>query len=169
MERTKDIYERLRPPTPTPVDELCSCAGEPPIKLMTMRQVDGFNPLHCLDCNLEVPPERLGVNVDLVEAIARWDAEHGAIEKLELLSGEYEQWARDQLLDANSPTNRDGREVARRLDEYRRCYFWFFQPDSDHDWEPRVTCPVCGEPLERYDSGIFPQLLCERDKVVLVG
>ena len=169
MAHTPDIYERLRPPGPTPEDEVCSCEGEPPIKLMTMRQVDAFNPIHCLDCNLEVPPERLGLDVDLVQAIAGWDAEHGAIETLELQSGDYEMWARARLLDPESPTNVEGRELARRLNERRRCFMWFFQPDSDDDWRPRTTCPVCGDELEQYEHGIFPQLLCERDRLALVG
>ncbi len=169
MARTPDVYERLRQPGPTPEDEVCSCADEPPIKLMSMRDVDGFNPIHCLNCNLEVPPERVGIDSDLVQAIAAWDAEHGAIETLELQSGEYEMWARARLLDPASPTNVEGRELARRLNERRRCYMWFFQPQSDDDWQPRETCPVCGDELERYDQGIFPQLLCERDRLVLVG
>ncbi|HEY3185118.1 MAG TPA: hypothetical protein VGJ77_19920 [Gaiellaceae bacterium] len=46
MESQTDIYERLRPPALTPEEKLCSCTGEPPIKLMTMRQVSGFNPIH---------------------------------------------------------------------------------------------------------------------------
>jgi len=73
MERTNDVYERLRPPEPA--EDVCSCPGEPPIKLMTIRDVRGFNPIHCLDCNLEVPPERLAIDRRLVEAIASWDME----------------------------------------------------------------------------------------------
>jgi hypothetical protein len=73
-----------------------------------MRQVAGFNPIHCLDWNLEVPPERLSLTADLAEEIASWDWEHGAIETLELASGEYEEWARLRLLDPASPTNAEG-------------------------------------------------------------
>ena len=148
---------------------MCSCTAAPPIKLMSMRDVQSFNPIHCLNCNLEVPPERVGIDHDLVQAIAAWDAEHGAIGTLELQSGEYEMWARARLLDPESPTNVEGRELARRLNERRRCYVWFFQPQSDDDWQPRETCPVCGDELEHYEQGIFPQLLCERDRLVLVG
>jgi predicted nucleic acid-binding Zn ribbon protein len=164
-----DIYEWLRPPAPTSEDEVCSCSGEPPIKLMSMRSVSGFNPIHCLDCNREVPPERLVLDLDMIQAIAFWDAGHGAIETLELQSGQYETWARARLLDPESPTNAEGRELAQRLNERRRCYMWFFQPESDDDWRPRETCPVCGNALEHYEHGIFPQLLCERDRLVLVG
>jgi hypothetical protein len=28
---------------------------------------------------------------------------------------------------------------------------------------------VCGDPLKRYDEGIFAQLICEQDRIVLVG
>ncbi len=52
-----DPYFKLRSPEPTPPDELCTCLGVPPIKLMCAL---GYNPVHCMDCNLEVPPERLG-------------------------------------------------------------------------------------------------------------
>jgi Zn-ribbon-containing, possibly nucleic-acid-binding protein (DUF2310) len=169
MASGRDNYEPLGQPGTRPEDEVCSCVGEPPIKLMSMRQVGGFNPIHCLDCNLEVPPERVGLDVDLVQAIACWDAEHGAIETLELQSGAYETWARAQLLDPQSPTNVEGRELAQRLNVRRRCFMWFFQAQSDDAWQARETCPVCGDLLEAYPNGIFPQLLCERDRLVLVG
>jgi len=164
-----DIYARLRPPKATPEGEICSCSGTPPIKLMSMRQVGGFNPVHCLNCNLEVPPERLALSADLVEEIAHWDWEHGALETLELASGSYEEWARSRLLDPDSATNTAGRALAVKVSVLRACYFWFFQPQADDTWQPRKTCPVCAEPLECYDLGIFPQLLCEHDRLVLVG
>jgi hypothetical protein len=169
MESGGDIYAKLRPREPTPLDEICSCPGEPPIKLMSMRQVGGFNPIHCLDCNLEVPPERLALTAEMVEEVAYWDWERGAIETLELASGAYEGWARNRLLDPEGETNVDGRVLAEKLTPIRSCYLWFFQPESDEEWTARTTCPVCGEPLEPYPGGIFRQLLCERDRLVLVG
>jgi hypothetical protein len=39
----------------------------------------------------------------------------------------------------------------------------------DEGFVPRSTCPVCGEVLVPYDEGVFPQLICERDRLVLVG
>ena len=167
MERTNDVYERLRPPEPA--EDVCSCPSEPPIKLMTIRDVRGFNPIHCLDCNLEVPPERLAIDRRLVEAIASWDMEHGALHALELASGSYEEWAQSRLLDPQSPTNVEARELAVRLSEVRACYAWFFQPQREDERKPRTTCPLCGDPLAAYDGGIFRQLLCERDKIVLPG
>jgi predicted nucleic acid-binding Zn ribbon protein len=164
-----DPYAPLRPAAPAPEDELCSCPPDTPLKLMSMRQVRGFNPIHCLNCNLEVPPERLGLDADLVQAIADWDEEHGAVNTLELASGDYEEWAQARLLDPTSSTNSDGLDLVRQLNEIRRCYFWFFQPQEAEDWKPRSGCPLCEGALVHYDDGIFPQLLCERDNVVLPG
>ena len=67
MGRTVEIYVRLRPPAPTPADELCSCPQGTPTKLMSAGGL-GFNPLHCLRCNLEVRPERIGFGGELAEA-----------------------------------------------------------------------------------------------------
>jgi hypothetical protein len=169
MASVGDIYAKLQVPEATPEDEICSCSGAPPIKLMSRRQVGGFNPIHCLDCNLEVPPQRLELSADIVEEIASWDWEHGALATLELASGSYETWAQSRLLDTESPTNIAGRALAGKLSAFRPCYAWFFQPQADPTWQPRTTCPVCGKSLEQYDAGIFPQLLCEHDRLVLVA
>lgn len=128
-----------------------------------------YNPIYCLRCNLEVPPQRLNFDRELADAIANWRVTYDAIGALELASGVHEGWARSQLLDADGPPNVEGRELAGRLSQFRRCYFWFWQSDSDEGFVPRSTCPVCGEALALYDEGTFPQLICERDRLVLVG
>ena len=129
----------------------------------------GINPIHCLECNLEVAPQRLGLDSALAEAVADWLRSYGAIDTLELESGAYEAWARAELLNPDSPPNRDGLELVRRLSTLVRAYFWFWQPESDEGWRPRTSCPVCGGRLLAHDSGLFPQLLCESDSVVVVG
>ncbi|HEY3463066.1 MAG TPA: hypothetical protein VGK62_06435 [Gaiellaceae bacterium] len=91
------------------------------------------------------------------------------MDALELASGEYEQFARSQLLDPQSPTNIEGRKVTAMLDEKERFYFGFWQPESDEDYTCLENCPYCGGTLMQYDGGIFPQLLCERDSIVAVG
>jgi hypothetical protein len=166
---TRDNYRRLRPAPPTVADEICSCPSGTPTKLMS---AGGFvsNPLSCLDCNLEVPPERLEFGEKLADDIANWLGTYGAIDALELASGPYEGWARAELLDPTSPPNSEGLRLARELGAYGRCYFWFWQPGlADDSWEPPKTCPVCEEPLDEYDGGIFRQLLCERDRLVVEG
>jgi len=129
----------------------------------------GFNPIHCLECNLEVPPELLELGAELANAIAHWLRTYGAIDALELQSADYEQWARAQLMNPQSPPNREALELARRLNELVPTYFWFWQPEGDDDWQPPSSCPVCGGVLVSRDSGLFPQLLCEQDRIVVVG
>src|SRR4051794_2341645 len=106
----RDTYKRLRAPAPTLEDELCTCPAGTPVKLMSTGGL-GFNPIHCLNCNLEVVPERLGISAELAEAVATWLWTYGAIDALELASGAYEQWARDELLDPTSSPNIEGRAV----------------------------------------------------------
>ena len=168
VDNADDVYERLRPPPPTPASELCSCSSETPVKIMSTALM-GFNPIHCLECNLEVPPERLGFGQELANAIADWLRTYGPIDALELQSGEYEEWARAELMNPDSPPNREALKLARRLNKLVPTYFWFWQPQGDDDWQPASWCPVCGGVLAPHDSGLFPQLLCEQDRVVVVA
>jgi predicted nucleic acid-binding Zn ribbon protein len=136
----EDTYFKLRPPTPTPQDELCSCAGNNPIKLMSALS---YNPVHCLDCNLEVPPETIGFDSALAEAIASWRGVYDALDQLWLDSREYEAWAKAELEDISSPVNQRGLKVAAQLNAFRRCYHWLFQDQSASYYEPIRTCPSC--------------------------
>ena len=168
MDDASDPYLRLRRPAGTPASEICACPSTTPVKLMSTGGL-GVNPIHCLECNLEVPPERLGLDPLLADAVATWLRTYGAIDTLELESDHYEAWARAELLDPDSPPNREGLALARQINPLVRTYFWFWQPQSDDDWQPPTACPVCGGPLVAHDSGLFPQLLCEHDKLVVVG
>lgn len=101
MDGTREsTYERLRPPDPTPADELCGFWDDTPVKLVGAALF--YNPIHCLECNGEVPPERLKLDPHLAEALATWLFTYRAIDSLELASGEYEMWARGQLMDLDS-------------------------------------------------------------------
>jgi hypothetical protein len=148
-----DPYWKLRPPAPTPEDEICHCVDKPPIALQ-----DHLSsiPLACLRCNGEVPPERLGFDEDLAERIAFWRDLHRALYRLWLDSGEHENWARDRLLDPEGRVNRRGLEIVQALSAHRRTYYWWFEDVSyetcalldnpDRHW----TCPRCsGELMER--------------------
>ncbi len=94
---------------------------------------------------------------------------YGAIDALELQSGDYEQWARAELMNPDSPPNREALKLARRLSELVPTYFWFWQPESDDGWQPPSSCPVCGGALLSHTSGLFPQLLCHRDRIVVAS
>jgi hypothetical protein len=57
-----DPYFKLKPFPPTPEDELCRCAS---IKEINLAYKLGNNPLNCLKCNGEIPPERIALNPDV--------------------------------------------------------------------------------------------------------
>ncbi len=160
-----DVYTKLQPPAATPADELCQCA-EVPLKLMSALS---YNPVHCMDCNLEVAPGTLAFSRSLVEAIAGWRDIYDAIDRLWLDSGPYEQWTRTELTDITSAANARGRSVQQDINSVRRCFYWYFQDQSVPQYRPITSCPVCGEPLTDYTNGIFLQRVCEKDSIVTSG
>jgi predicted nucleic acid-binding Zn ribbon protein len=163
---SSDPYFKLRPPQPTPEDEICKCEGVKPVKLM---QALGFNPLHCIDCNLEILPESLALSEPLVEDIVEWARLYEAIHALWLDSGPYEGWAKDQLSDIESPANQRGLDVRKKLEKIRPCYYRYFQDQSADDFKAATICPSCGGSLTPYLQGIFPQLICQSCKIIMAG
>ncbi len=139
-----DPYFKLRPDQPTPPSEICSCPGEPPILLF---RTFGPNPLHCIVCNLEVPPDRLGFSEQLASDIASWRSFYGAFDTLWLDSGEFEAWAVRHLTDPTGAVVTKGRAVVADLNKFRRTYLLWFQDASAEDYAPPTSCPVCGMPL----------------------
>jgi predicted nucleic acid-binding Zn ribbon protein len=161
-----DLYAKLKPPVPTPEDEVCKCVDAPPIKLMSALR---FNPLHCINCNLEVSPEGLGMSEELIESIANWRQVHEALYMLWLDSGDYADWAKSQLLDLSGQVNRLGRQAQSKLHTIRKCYYWYFQDTGNPDREPMSTCPDCAQPLLEYNHGKFAGywLTCESCLLVI--
>ncbi|MCI0358117.1 MAG: hypothetical protein L0211_06525 [Planctomycetaceae bacterium] len=102
------------------------------------------NPIHCENCRREVDPERIGLTTEETEAIAHWYWAANALYRLWLLSGEYEMYAKERLLDPSGEVNVEGRQIAQALSAKLPTRLWFFH-DSD-DGEP-TACPVCGNPL----------------------
>jgi predicted nucleic acid-binding Zn ribbon protein len=128
-----------------------------------------YNPICCMDCNLEVPPQSLGLSESLVEAIAHWRTVADALDHLWLESGAYENWARDQLSDITSPVNQLGLNLRSALATVRHCYYWYFQDEPCEDYKPIQHCPRCGIPLLPYLSGIFRQAVCAACGIVAAG
>lgn len=164
-----DPYLKLRPQPATPPDEICACSSDAPIVLQVHLTP---NPLSCARCNLEVPPERIGLDPPLVEAVAAWRAFYQAFDTLWLDSGEHEDWAASHLSNPNSPVNLRGLALVRRLNERRRTYLWWFWP-ADESGEVAVPagCPRCSQPLETRFAGERPQggslLVCDACSIAI--
>jgi hypothetical protein len=148
-----DPYLKLRPSPATDLHETCLCAHETPIILQPHLT---RNPLSCARCNLEVPPERVGFDSALADALSWWRDFHDAFYCLWLDSGEYEEWAATQLRGASSPVNVRGLELARRLTAWRRCYLWWFQDEEAPDRASVTQCPRCSRLLDVRFEGERP-------------
>ena len=145
-----DPYWKLRPEAPTPPDELCGCES---ISTVVLCDTLGSNPLRCFDCSGEILPERVGYSADTAESIANWRSLHSSLYRLWLSSGEYENWARVQLLDPNGEMNRLGYDIVAELNSLPSigAYYWYFV-DTDAESEP-TACPKCSAPLRPLPNG----------------
>lgn len=154
MPTDHDQYWRLRPPPPTPDDELCACTSLTPIVLQPHLSA---NPLSCACCNLEVPPERIGFDERVADWLAAWRDFHASFYLLWLDSGEFEEWAKGQLSGPTSAVNTRGLELVAQMNVFRRCYLWWFQDEGAEDWQPAKECPRCVGVLQIRFKGERPQ------------
>jgi hypothetical protein len=134
----QDIYQRLRPWTDI---ERCECGSVESLLLVDLLT---DNPIHCGYCRKEIDPERLQLTAEETDKIAHWFSAAGALYRLWLDSGEYEEYAKQRLLGPQGQINVNGREIARKLSEKWPTRFWFFY-DTD-DGEP-TDCPNCHNPI----------------------
>jgi hypothetical protein len=137
--------------------------------MLTSLPVEG--PLLCFQCNHSVDPSVLDLPEAVHKELDHWFWIASALERLELDSGSYEEWAQWKLLDAGGETNVEGLKVRAALDSFRRCYYSFFQrmlwPDGRFEVPER--CPVCGGSLTTARSGRRTCLMCTACDVVLVN
>lgn len=132
-------YQKLRPRT-----EIERCESVV-VESLLLVDILTDNPIHCGQCRNEIDPERLQLTVAEVDKMASWFIAASALYRLWLHSGEYEQYAKERLLDPHGEINVEGREIARKLSEKWPARLWFFS-DTD-DGEP-AHCPVCQQPLD---------------------
>lgn len=160
MTLPSDPYRRLRPEGPTLPDDVCHCDHSLPIALQDhLTSV----PLVCVKCNGEVKPERLGLTEVMAEELADWRNVHRALYLLWRDSGEYEAWAKAELMDPKAPVNVRGLEVVKGLNSYRRAFLWWFG-DSTADIPSKVsTCPNCGSSL----SSFLNRWVCDKCSILV--
>lgn len=152
-----DPYWKLKPLGPTPAEECCGC---PELSAVYLAHKLVDNPLHCLTCNGDVAPERIGFDERTTESIARWHDVYRSIYSLWLYSGSYEAWAESELLSKDSEVNRLGMVARAALAAYLpTSYLWFWQEERP------TSCPVC-ESSDLWSRG-GPRRLCEKCGVLL--
>jgi hypothetical protein len=157
-----DPYWRLRPPSTTPEDELCQCADQPPIVLVARFSP---NPIACLSCNGEVPPERIGFSAEVAQGLADWRHLHDALYTLWLDSSVYESWACARLEDPDGRLALLGLAAVKDLNHHRRAYYWWFQDASADDFVPLSQCPRCSGGLAEQ----FGKLVCEACSILIAN
>ena len=134
-----ESYQKLRPWTDI---ERCECSEVTGLYLVYMLT---DNPIHCFSCRKEVDPERLKLTDREVDDVASAMRVYGALYNLWLDSGEYEAWAKQQLVNPAGQVNRKGMEAAKALSLRLPTYYWWF---SDYDDEVPENCPSCGDWLD---------------------
>jgi hypothetical protein len=168
MRMMHDPFWRLRPPPPTPDDEICACTSLAPVLLQPHFSP---NPVSCARCNLEVPPERIGIDETVAEALAWWQRLHDSFYFLWLDSGDFEAWAKQHLSNPSSVVNTKGLDLVSEVSKFRRCYLSWFQDHGADDWAPATECPRCLGALGVRFKGERPQggtlLVCERCSIAL--
>ena len=130
-----------------------------------LRESLGDCPLYCVACNGEVEPGRIGFDARLAEDIANWRSVYRSLYLLWLDSGEYETWAMGRLRDPNGSVNTHGRSIVRRLNEYIRAYYWWFNDLNVAGFAPPDYCPLCSGDLEACEDRDVKK--CDRCSILI--
>ena len=155
-----DPYRKLKPPSPTPEDEMCCCETVHGLVLLPHLS---SNPLVCHTCYGEVAPERIALAPDLADAIGTWSQFQIAFETLWLDSSEYEEFALDIMEDMNSPLNQRGYALAQKLDPSLPCWYFVWQSPPSGTTSASRTCPRWEGELDR--TGKHPE--CSACKIAV--
>ena len=129
-----EAYERLRPYND---DSACDCTS---VEALLLVDILTSNPIRCFDCKGYVDPERISLSEPQVEAVGSWQRVFRALYDLWLDSGEYELWAKQQLLRREGRVNLLGVAAKAALDEIRPTFYWWFHESDD---PAPTSCPLC--------------------------
>jgi hypothetical protein len=136
--RDFNYFNRLRPWTDL---ELCDCAR---IDRLLLVYTLTDNPIHCFACKGAVDPETISLSEDQVDIVCRWHSTFRALYDLWLNSGEYETWAKTQLLKPAGEVNVSGLAAAAALSKSIPTYYWWFHEEGDPILH---NCPSCSMEL----------------------
>jgi hypothetical protein len=126
------------------------------------------NPIHCVECNLEVEAEELNLPQKTVNGLAYWTSLFNAIYIL-WLSESYQEWAKKELENIQSPINILGIRSLKTIPKQLSCFYWFFQDQSEETFAPISCCPICHQPMKEYLGTKFKQVICEKCMIIGAG
>jgi len=156
--KTNRNYDEMVKNFPDIKEELCQCTNG---SIMVMMSRYNENPLVCLACNNFISPEGIDIDVTTTAKLQQWRAIYDSIDRLWLESGAYETWAVQELSNPKSSLHKQGFEVQTMMQNYGKCYYWWFQ-DISKD-EPLKNCPKCHKELEKNRTN----LVCEKCLLVM--
>ncbi len=151
----KYIESKFSVPDATPRNEICTCTDRE--YLLVMYSL-GFNPIHCIGCNLEIDPATLLLPDLTVDALYYWNHLYAAIERLWLDSDEYESWAAEAQTNIFGRVNVLGLEATNLLNkQYSTLYSIRVKQSSSLP----PTCPGCGNSMENRRFREFERFICQ--------
>lgn len=154
-----DHYEGFYDKNRVKKEDFCQCLNSPSIVMMSRYNA---NPLVCLNCNEYIFLEKLKIDIEIIAKLQQWQRVYDSIDKLWLESGAYESWAISELSNPKSEVNKQGFEVQKMMQQYKKTYYWWFQ-DIGSSAKSLSTCPKCTQVLERKDD----KLICEKCLLVM--
>jgi len=160
-------FSKLKPPKETPETEICKCSGKSPIVLQSTLT---YNPIACADCNLEVDIIQFTFSKELIHKIASWRNFHDCFYRLWLDSKEFEDWAKEQLSNPNSPVNKRGLAIKNEIGRSYECFYWWFVDHSSECYKPLLECPNCnGGMIKRENKFNVDTQLCRNCDIIIAN
>jgi hypothetical protein len=128
-----------------------------------LRNSLGPCPIYCIECNGEVAPERVPIDLLLAEDIASWLSVQDALYRLWLASGEYEEMAAKALLNPSGSVNQTGLGLATSITQRGlRTYLWWF---IEGLYDAPLVCPSCAGEFTDWPTRHFQY--CEPCRIIL--
>ena len=122
-------------------EKSCHCSNDVPVILQGSLPE---SPLNCMQCKTPVSLEDVSVSDELADAINKWGQLYSSLFTLWRDSGEYQEWAKQKLLDEAGSINLEGLKLAQQYNVMRKAYYWMFRDNSDKDYVQPQHCPFCG-------------------------
>jgi predicted nucleic acid-binding Zn ribbon protein len=107
----------------------------------------------------------------MVDDVAHWCQLENAFLQLWFDSAEYEEFAEGELINPDSPVNKEGLALRAKLETVRHCYFVFFQRflDDIAEYEVPTQCPACRGVLISNERSRGDLLVCEECSIAFIN